>query len=138
MINKCLYCNGAILRPRSLYCSKKCQHDKWVKDNPKKRLNHIRKYNENHREEQKIRSKEWYKKNREAALAWHKSKHQRDMNSGRTRAKVVVKNIPKVCSRCSASKNIHIHHIDKNPLNNLKSNLILLCSICHGKEHQAQ
>lgn len=29
----------------------------------------------------------------------------------------------------------HVHHIDKNPSNNILSNLVLLCSSCHRKVH---
>lgn len=42
------------------------------------------------------------------------------------------------CEKCGRSlKGIrpHIHHKDKNPKNNKKSNLILLCPNCHSKQH---
>ena len=42
------------------------------------------------------------------------------------------------CEKCKKSlKGIkpHIHHKDKNPKNNKKSNLILLCPNCHSKQH---
>ena len=42
------------------------------------------------------------------------------------------------CERCKKSlKGLkpHIHHKDKSPKNNKKSNLILLCPNCHSKQH---
>lgn len=35
----------------------------------------------------------------------------------------------------SRSSSGHVHHIDKNPENNVLSNLVLLCSSCHRKVH---
>lgn len=40
------------------------------------------------------------------------------------------------CSTCDATgDDLHIHHIDHNPLNNDPSNLIEICSTCHRVEH---
>ena len=42
------------------------------------------------------------------------------------------------CERCKNSlKGLkpHIHHKDKNPKNNKKGNLVLLCPNCHSKKH---
>lgn len=39
------------------------------------------------------------------------------------------------CVFCSASKNLHIHHIDKNRKNNTLKNLLLVCVACHFKCH---
>lgn len=42
------------------------------------------------------------------------------------------------CERCKKPlKGLkpHIHHKDKKPSNNKKSNLILLCPNCHSKKH---
>jgi hypothetical protein len=30
---------------------------------------------------------------------------------------------------------VQVHHIDKNPRNNVEENLVALCSICHGEAH---
>ena len=34
---------------------------------------------------------------------------------------------------CNSDKNLVIHHIDYNKMNNDESNLITLCKVCHGK-----
>ena len=39
----------------------------------------------------------------------------------------------KVCRLCEDNKNLLIHHIDYNKLNNKDDNLITLCFQCHGK-----
>lgn len=40
-----------------------------------------------------------------------------------------------LCANCSNSDVGHfqIHHIDSNPANNVRANLILLCPTCHSK-----
>lgn len=45
------------------------------------------------------------------------------------------KQINSICPFCSNDEVEHfvIHHIDENPENNDKSNLIMLCPICHSK-----
>jgi hypothetical protein len=35
------------------------------------------------------------------------------------------------CTRCGGKKNIERHHKDGNPLNNEKSNIAILCHVCH-------
>lgn len=40
-----------------------------------------------------------------------------------------------VCSNCGTSCKTHIHHIDKNPRNTEKSNIIELCPTCHKAYH---
>ena len=37
------------------------------------------------------------------------------------------------CQHCGHSFSLDIHHIDENPANNNKDNLILLCKNCHGQ-----
>jgi len=39
------------------------------------------------------------------------------------------------CVLCAATENLHVHHIDENPLNNRAVNLITLCPPCHNKAH---
>ncbi|MEK6916969.1 MAG: hypothetical protein AABW92_04440 [Nanoarchaeota archaeon] len=39
------------------------------------------------------------------------------------------------CAICNAEEGLHIHHRDENPKNNLISNLIVLCGVCHKKVH---
>lgn len=45
--------------------------------------------------------------------------------------------LPKICNSCNTTKNICIHHVDKNYLNNKKENLQILCTTCHSKLHMA-
>lgn len=40
-----------------------------------------------------------------------------------------------MCKKSLKGLKPHIHHKDKNPKNNKKSNLILLCPNCHSKQH---
>lgn len=40
-----------------------------------------------------------------------------------------------LCSRECSGKSGHIHHIDYDRENNVRENLILLCSRCHGRTH---
>lgn len=40
-----------------------------------------------------------------------------------------------MCQNCKNVEFEHIHHIDEDPSNNEFSNLMLLCSKCHVKEH---
>ena len=40
------------------------------------------------------------------------------------------------CSLCSSKKNIHVHHLDRNPRNNREDNLLVVCSACHSKLHR--
>lgn len=41
------------------------------------------------------------------------------------------------CVVCSATKSLHVHHIDNWPMNNASSNLVTLCATCHRKWHAA-
>jgi len=40
------------------------------------------------------------------------------------------------CSICENTKNLCIHHIDRNPKNNVLENITILCRSCHQKEHK--
>lgn len=40
-----------------------------------------------------------------------------------------------LCSRECLGKSGHVHHIDYDRENNIRENLILLCSRCHGRTH---
>ncbi len=39
------------------------------------------------------------------------------------------------CEECGGTKDLQVHHRDKNPLNDLPENLQTLCSKCHHKMH---
>jgi len=39
------------------------------------------------------------------------------------------------CQLCSKKRSTHVHHIDCNKLNNIETNLIVLCASCHAKHH---
>lgn len=42
----------------------------------------------------------------------------------------------KVCEVCGVrSRKLQIHHKDRNPFNNIPSNLLIICRRCHGKIH---
>ncbi len=117
------------------YCSKKCNDTHYQKLHPQIRLKAWRKYNETHREEQKKRTKANYNKNKEKYNLYRKE-HQLE-NSARTRAKLIAKKyMEKICFDCRGDKNIHVHHKDFDTFNNDLSNLVYLCSVCHGKRHQ--
>lgn len=42
-----------------------------------------------------------------------------------------IKKIINKCENCGNKTNLHLHHIDENPENNIQSNLIVLCGDCH-------
>lgn len=39
------------------------------------------------------------------------------------------------CQECKATENIGSHHLDGNPKNNCKENIVTLCGSCHTKLH---
>ena len=39
------------------------------------------------------------------------------------------------CAWCNSTKNLLVHHLDHNRLNNDISNLIVICKSCHQKHH---
>lgn len=42
----------------------------------------------------------------------------------------------KACSDCGGTRNVVVHHKDRNRKNNEESNLIYLCRSCHAKLHE--
>ena len=40
------------------------------------------------------------------------------------------------CTKCGATENLHVHHIDHDTKNNDVENLIVLCQSCHIKYHR--
>lgn len=41
-----------------------------------------------------------------------------------------------ICKICEKKRSTCVHHIDHNKLNNLETNLIILCGSCHAKYHK--
>jgi len=46
-----------------------------------------------------------------------------------------IYNLAKICTKCWSTKNVDIHHKDKNHNNNEENNLQILCHNCHLKLH---
>jgi 5-methylcytosine-specific restriction endonuclease McrA len=55
-------------------------------------------------------------------------------NSRRQSAKVVGE-VCATCATCGAVKQLHVHHIDLDPMNNDPQNLMTLCASCHHRLH---
>lgn len=45
------------------------------------------------------------------------------------------KHIKEFCEGCGKPGRLHVHHKDGDPMNNTRSNLMTLCSSCHGRAH---
>jgi len=60
-------------------------------------------------------------------------KREVQANTHRWRARRILN--PQVCEECGATKDLHVHHKDKNVANNSLTNLVGLCSSCHLKLH---
>ena len=50
--------------------------------------------------------------------------------------RIARENLVWECSHCKSESKLEIHHKDRNRKNNKLSNLMILCSKCHGKEHK--
>lgn len=40
------------------------------------------------------------------------------------------------CAVCGAHGHLHVHHIDRDPTNDVPDNLITLCETCHARAHR--
>lgn len=91
----------------------------------------------NRSEKGKAAKRRWYLANKENVIRNVKL-NQRLETASRTRAHELIKRlgVPRICAHCGEMDRIHVHHIDVNPFNNTFENLLLLCSTCHGKEHE--
>lgn len=45
------------------------------------------------------------------------------------------KHVGSSCESCGAARQLHVHHIDRNPANNEAENLKTFCGSCHLKLH---
>jgi 5-methylcytosine-specific restriction endonuclease McrA len=54
----------------------------------------------------------------------------------RTRTDILTR--PRKCMWCRKAPAQEIHHIDGNPRNNKRDNLIRLCGTCHNKEKRGE
>ena len=55
------------------------------------------------------------------------------------KTRIIVKDIyNNRCAYCYSTGKLQIHHLDRDPSNNVISNLILLCPECHSEQHPAQ
>lgn len=54
-------------------------------------------------------------------------------STGHYRARAAT--LATTCSMCGTKKNLHVHHIDRNVLNDAAENLQVLCAECHRAEH---
>ena len=43
-----------------------------------------------------------------------------------------------LCQRCGNHFSEHMHEIDRNPKNLAPDNILMLCAVCHRKEHGYQ
>ena len=56
-------------------------------------------------------------------------------HQGRVRARRIMGDRI-ICTLCESDRFLDVHHKDRNPLNNAKTNLIVLCRSCHQMEHR--
>lgn len=54
-------------------------------------------------------------------------------NAARRRAQRIYE--AKKCSLCNSQSRVQRHHKDRNPCNNTKKNILIVCQSCHVKEH---
>jgi len=63
-------------------------------------------------------------------LPWEKEKKRKPIPARLRREKMYQ---PKKCKWCRKQPSQEIHHIDGNPRNNKRDNLIALCGTCHNR-----
>jgi len=123
----CLNCN----KPLSGYKSKRCASCA-AKHRLKKYPHSLCKHNKKHR-------KETIKKIRKTKIGVEvitfKNIHKLKSTSNLLPALKKLGFIDK-CKKCGKTKNLNIHHKDRNRKNNNINNLEVLCSMCHAHLHK--
>ncbi len=138
IVRLCLLCNEEFYpNTRTLYCDT-CRASGEARKDIINKYNHSTKgriVQDRHRKTDKRR---YYKKNK-GSLIKRALTTDRAKTISRTNAhdKVRKLKIPRICVLCGVLEKLHVHHKDQNVFNNDITNLILLCSSCHGKEHEA-
>lgn len=65
-------------------------------------------------------------------MALGKTKDNPTKSAAHVRAR---KHVAKQCRDCGMTKNLHVHHLNRNPMDNERANLVTLCASCHLKLH---
>jgi len=73
-----------------------------------------------------------------ASLSGEKSPKWKGGNSQVYGIKIAFKHYPAKCIDCGSTRNLHVHHIDRNSHNNSIENLRILCSQCHLRFHKVK
>lgn len=69
---------------------------------------------------------------------WYKSNREELTNSGGySEAHKLYDEERNNCEMCGSNEQLEIHHIDKNPRNNNRDNIKILCSACHHLWHRS-
>jgi len=153
---KCKICPSEFIKKgKTLYCAecrssglaRKDSHKKY-RQSPKRKACLLRyqktnkrrisanKYNRS--ENGKASKLKYYNSHKQLVIDRAKKTQKLETRS-RTNAHDKVKRlkIPRICILCHVTEKLIVHHKDKNVFNNNIENLIILCSSCHGKEHEA-
>jgi hypothetical protein len=153
MINKdtCFWCLEKYEKKpkanKQYFCSRDCKEAHWRARNAQKLRKYHAEYRKNNVEAVRGAKRKWNNKNKDYRRLWYTSNSNivktsqmlssRPEMRSRQQAKRIVKKLgwERICSSCSATIDIHLHHIDGNPLNNSIDNFIYLCRKHHMEEH---
>lgn len=115
---------------------RRCYTREWARQ----RKDQAKEYYRANRDKVQQSQKEYYERNREALTQKSRESYRQRRYGGNYEATLSRDNYR--CCRCGATKNLHVHHIDRSgntdsPNNDLE-NLQTLCSPCHTLEHSAE
>lgn len=154
MINilRCHWCNKKF-RTKSKansfvrFCSRVCQLAHWRARSAEKLRKYQSKYRHNNLDKVRASKRKWNDKNKDYRKLWYMANadvvktnnligYRKQMHS-RIQAKRIVKRlgINKECSVCHTIKDVQLHHVDGNSMNNEIKNLVYLCRKHHGEAH---